>query len=77
MVNPNVEDELRHVLLASNMCILIPESEVETTPDGRLLLAGLFAVPHKVDTDRLIVDKRPANWGDTSFGWAKLTSSGL
>ena len=48
------------------------EDEVARRPDGRLLLAGLFAVPHKEDSDRMIFDRRPRNFEEVRLGCAKL-----
>ena len=72
MVSPDNEGVLREILLKSGMCVLIKEADIERRPDGRLLLSGLFAVPHKADRDRLIVDKRPPNAGETRLKWARL-----
>ena len=59
MVSVDNEGVLKEILLKSGMCVLIREDDIERRADGRLLLSGLFAVPHKADRDRLIVDKRP------------------
>lgn len=72
MVAPEVEDKLRRKLLERRAAVLIREDEVAKRPDGRLLLAGLFAVPHKEDFDRMIFDRRPQKFEEIRLGWAKL-----
>ena len=75
MVDPRDEELLRNILLESGMCGILEESLIERRPDGRLLLAGFFAVFHKLLSDRLICDKRPANWGEKRLAWASLPLS--
>ena len=60
-VAEDVEPSLRRILLDSSVACLVPERDIPTLADGRPLLAGMFAVPHKASTDRLIFDRRPAN----------------
>ena len=48
-------------MLQMGMGELVPEVRVPLRPDGRPLLAGWFAVPHKAESDRLILDRRPQN----------------
>jgi hypothetical protein len=40
--------------------------------EGRPVLAGIFAVPHKTNSDRLIVDRRAANSLEHRLRWATL-----
>ena len=66
------EPELRLRFLESGMSVLLAEDLVPRFANGRLLLAGMFAVPHKHDSDRLIVDRRPANQGEHRLHWSEL-----
>ena len=72
MVTKSRERELRHKLLSSKMAVLIPEDDIPRHSDGSLMLSGLFAVPHKAASDRLIFDRRPANPYDLRLAWAHL-----
>ena len=72
LISPEEEGLLRHRMLASDMAVLIEECDIAHLKDGRLLLAGLFCVPHNEASDRLIVDRRPANEGDARLGWSTL-----
>eukprot|EP00972_Heterocapsa_arctica_P006333 929996-Heterocapsa_arctica.AAC.1 len=40
-------------------------------------MAGLFTVPHKVDTDRLINDRRPQNATESGLRWGELPRGSL
>jgi hypothetical protein len=40
--------------------------------DGRPLLSVFFAVEHKQDADRLVLDRRPANSGERRLEWSLL-----
>ena len=62
MVSEEHENIRRVQLLQTGMAIPVPEDALPLTFLGRPLLAGLFAVPHKADKDRLIEDRRPANF---------------
>ena len=72
MVGKKAERTLQTRLLRSKMAVLIPESDIPVTAEGRLLIAGLFCVPRKRDKDRLIFDRRPQNHGDIQFKWARM-----
>ena len=63
---------LRKLLCGSGMAKLTEGQEVPRTRGGRNLLAGLFTVPHKVTSDRLIVDRRAQNETEKRLGWAEL-----
>ena len=54
-------------LLTSKMAVLLDEAEVARYGGDRLLLNGLFCVKHKLDFDRLIIDRRPANAGEAPW----------
>ena len=71
MVPPEEEKVLRTRLLATNMAMIVNESEIDLRPDGRLLLNGFFAVDHKKG-QRAIVDCRPANTGETRLRFSTL-----
>ena len=72
MVSPSEEHSLRRLLTRSGMAVLVEESRIPRRPGGGLLLGGLFAVPHKASTDRLIFDRRPQNAEEARLGWAAL-----
>jgi hypothetical protein len=72
MIDATQESLLRRRLASSKMAILIKECDVPVGPHGRKLLAGLFAVWHKVGRDRLIVDRRPQNFCEGRLRWAQL-----
>ena len=61
MISPENERVLVSRMLKIGMGVLVPEAQVPRRPDGRPLLAGWFAVPHKEGSDRLILDRRPQN----------------
>ena len=71
-VSAEREPSLRQRLLSAGMASLIPAAEIPLTNLGRPLLSGLFCVAHKPHVDRLIFDRRPANWGEARLGWARL-----
>ena len=72
MISKDNEQLLRHRLLAADMAELIEESNVPCDGRGRKILSGLFAVAHKASSDRLIIDRRPANRTEGRLGWARL-----
>ena len=43
------------------MAKVLPLSKALHDSNGRLIAGGLFGVPHKVDYDRVIYDRRPLN----------------
>ena len=43
----------------------------------RLIKGGLFCVPHKVESDRLINDRRPLNARENRLGWCQLPAGHL
>ena len=71
-VPKHVELDLRRKMLDTGTAIPIPESLIERRSDGKLLLAGLFAVYHSELKDRLILDRRPANAGERRIVWSKM-----
>jgi len=73
LVPASVEDDFRMLLLRSGMAVLIPEDRVARLPHSdRLMLSGMFSVAHKPNVDRLIFDRRVANWFERRFGWVHL-----
>ena len=67
------EPTLRKRLFAAGMVVACPAAEVPSY-GGRALTAGLFTVPHKQSSDRLIIDRRPANATERRLQWAHLPS---
>ena len=63
------EKLLRRKLVEIGLAIPIPVSEASLDPEGRILRAGLFAVPHKAEPDRMIVDRRAANALERRLQW--------
>eukprot|EP00972_Heterocapsa_arctica_P101261 14926409-Heterocapsa_arctica.AAC.1 len=54
------------------MADLISEHEVPRSRAGWKLLAGMFTVPRKTESDRLIIDRRPQNATEKKLSWATL-----
>lgn len=77
MISASDEVVLRRSLLEREMVVLIKERDVPVDRVGRKLLAGLFCVEHKFDSDRLIVDRRPQNETELRLGWARLPHGSL
>ena len=71
MVSPSDEKIIREELLRRQASVLIPESEVATMSDGRLLLNGFFSIEDRPGKHRLIFDKRPTNAGEQRIHWQK------
>ena len=61
MVEQSNERALRHVLVHCGLASLIDEQDVPLDQNNRKLLAGIFTVPHKAESDRLIIDRRLQN----------------
>ena len=47
------------------MACVMRENDLATFSDDALLINGCFCVDHKMDTDRLIIDERPGNLGES------------
>ena len=45
--------------------------------NGNVISGGLFAVPHKADSDRVILDRRPQNELERRFVMAELPHGSL
>ena len=59
-------------LLNSGVCVLIPEEMALRDHNNKIVSAGLFAVPHKESSDRVICDRRPQNQIERRLVWARL-----
>lgn len=59
-------------LLDSGVGILIPEEMALKDHSGKIISGGLFAVPHKENSDRIICDRRPQNQIERRLVWARL-----
>ena len=61
MVSANDGVTLAKTVLKAGMGKLNPDSRVPRDCRGRPVVAGWVCVPHKTETDRLIMDRRPEN----------------
>ncbi len=59
-------------LIKCGLVVLVPEGDLPRDASGRTLVGGLFSVPHKPLTDRLINDRRALNFSERRLGWAEL-----
>ena len=69
-VEESEEEKLRE--LRRGFSCLIPESQVATTHEGRLILNGMFQVEDRPGKHRLMFDKRPSNICERSLPWLEL-----
>ena len=76
-VKPNEVKEVYTRLLESGVATLIPEEMALRDESGRIVSGGLFAVPHKANSDRIICDRRPQNELERRLVWAKLPHGAL
>ena len=60
-------------LFEAKMITFLPEAQV-LKEHGRVVKGGLFCVPHKAASDRLINDRRPLNARESRLNWSKLPS---
>jgi hypothetical protein len=72
MIARTREAEFRRLLLKHEMAVLIPEDEVPRDYKGRKLLSGAFCVEHKIESDRLIFDRRCQNATERRLHWCSL-----
>ena len=72
MVSPKDEAAVNQKMIDSKMAVLVDESLIPRGGDGRKLLSGLFCVPHKLESDRLIFDRRPGNATESRLSWITL-----
>ena len=75
-VSPGDEGKLRRRLFEINLFEAVEEVSVPRL-HGKPIVAGLFTVPHKETSDRLIIDRRAANQIERRLVWAKLPSGAL
>ena len=66
--------KLISLLLASGMAEVVEASAVPLDSRGRYTVAGLFAVPHKAESDR---DRRPQNATEARLRWSELPHGSL
>ena len=76
-VAPEDISEVNHRLLSSGVATLIPESMGMRNSKGEIITGGLFAVDHKPQSDRIILDRRPFNELERRLVWAKLPHESL
>jgi hypothetical protein len=70
-VSPKNWPVLLKKLYDADMITFLPKSQV--LKDGnQLVKGGLFCVPHKPESDRLINDRRPLNAREQRLGWCQL-----
>ena len=72
MIKEGPEEALRHKMLQSQMCTLLPVGCALHDTSGRLITGGLSAVPHKEASDRVVCDRRPFNSFEKRLGWGRL-----
>ena len=71
-IKPGSKHQLNKLLLDRGMAVLLHKSKALLDSRGRPISGGLFAVHHKVGSDRLINDRRPFNSIENRLGWAQL-----
>lgn len=76
-VDPQDLHTVNHRLLESGVATIIPAELGMRDSDGRLITGGLFAVDHKPNSDRVILDRRPFNELERRLVWAKLPHGSL
>ena len=59
-------------LLSSGVATLLPEKLALRDSQGKIISGGLFAVDHKAESDRIILDRRPFNELERRLVWARL-----
>ena len=77
MIRPDVEQKLRQKLVQCGLGSLILQSDVATCSRGRELIAGLSTVPHKAQSDCLIIDRKRQNATEARMRWATLPHGSL
>lgn len=70
-VEPHDWPVILRKLYAADMITFLPKSQV-LAEGRRLIKGGLFCVPHKLESDRLINDRRPLNLREKRLGWCQL-----
>ena len=72
-VDPKDWPNLLRKLHKSGMIGFVPEHDA-LYENGHVIKGGLFCVPHKAESDRLINDRRPLNLRERRLGWCELPS---
>ena len=72
MVSESEFEEFAQWALGSSFAVLIDEQDIPRKPNGRPLIAGLFAVLHTRGRLRLIIDRRPQNETESQLDWLRL-----
>ena len=72
MVPKEEQGPLHQKLLETGMAVLIPTEMAIRDRTGKVIRGGLFTVPHKESSDRLINDRRPQNRAEQRLCWASL-----
>lgn len=76
-VEPHDLLAVNHKLLECGVAALLPESLALRDSSGRIISGGLFAVDHKAESDRIILDRRPFNELERRLVWARLPHGSL
>lgn len=76
-VEPQDLQEVNRKLLACGVAALLPEHFALRDSKGNITSGGLFAVDHKAESDRIILDRRPFNELERRLVWAKLPHGSL
>ena len=76
-VMPCDRDAVYQKLLASGVACLLPVDLALRDSAGNIVSGGLFAVPHKAESDRFILDRRPQNELEHRLVMAKLPHGSL
>ena len=76
-VEPEDVGEVNRKLLDSGVATLIPEELAMRDSRGNIISGGLFAVDHKLHSDRIILDRRPFNELERRLVWARLPHGSL
>ena len=76
-VEPNDLTAVYTKLIDSGVAVLIPASLALRDHNGHIVSGGLFAVPHKESTDRIILDRRPQNELERRMVMARLPHGSL
>ena len=71
------EDLLREKLVELGLAETVLAFEVPVDCHGKALVSGLFCVPHKKESDRLIIDRRGPNAHESRLEWARLPHGSL
>ena len=71
------EDLLREKLVEIGLAEPVLAFEVPVDCHGKALVSGLFCVPHKKESDRLIIDRRGPNAHESRLEWARLPHGSL